>query len=132
MSDPTTFVLDGTRIQSIATFYDEVNRVLMSGEDWTLGPSLDALDDLLYGGFGALADVEHPVIVVRESARVRAALGATATREYYAEKLAHPETFHVERFTTALAELDAGNGQTYFDLVLDVFAGHPDVRLVLD
>lgn len=38
----------------------------------------------------------------------------------------------MERFTTALAELDAGNGRTYFDLVLDVFAGHPDVRLMLD
>ena len=31
----------------------------------------------------------------------------------------------------ALDELDRGAGKTYFDLVLDVFAGHPEVNLVL-
>ncbi|AWX92328.1 hypothetical protein DPM13_00970 [Paracoccus mutanolyticus] len=35
-------------------FYDEMNRVFMAAEDWQLGDSLDALNDMLYGGYGAL------------------------------------------------------------------------------
>ena len=96
------------------------------------GASLDALDDLLYGGFGELLGVERPVIVLRDHAHARDALGIAATGAYYREKIAHPEMFHVERFEHALAELDAGRGETYFDLVLGVFADHDDVRLVLD
>jgi RNAse (barnase) inhibitor barstar len=48
-------VLDGSAIHDIAGFYAEINRVFMACEDWQLAPSLDALDDLLYGGYGALA-----------------------------------------------------------------------------
>lgn len=44
--------LHGTAITDIASFYDELNQVFMQGEDWQLGESLDALDDLLYGGIG--------------------------------------------------------------------------------
>ncbi|WP_189654972.1 hypothetical protein [Paracoccus mutanolyticus] len=31
-----------------------MNRVFMAAEDWQLGDSLDALNDMLYGGYGAL------------------------------------------------------------------------------
>lgn len=55
-----TLTIDGSRIHDIPSFYDEINRVFMTGVDWTLGPSLDALDDLLYGGYGAL-DGDAPV-----------------------------------------------------------------------
>ena len=48
-----TLRLDGRLIHDIASFYDEINRVFMAGEDWQLGPSLDALDDMLRGGYGA-------------------------------------------------------------------------------
>lgn len=125
------FVLEGARIQGITSFYDEVNRVLMDGEDWTLGASLDALDDMLYGGYGALNEVVHPRIVWREHALSRAALDRIATREYYDAKIARPEVFNLDAARQALAELDAGHGPTYFDLVLQVFADHPDIRLDL-
>lgn len=126
------FELDGRRVTGIASFYDELNRALMPNEEWTLGASLDALDDLLYGGIGELAEVTSPIIVMRHHERVREALGVAATRAYYLQKLSHPEVFHVERFRRQLAELDAGRGPTYFDTVCEVFAGHPNVRLVLD
>jgi len=130
--DPRTFVLDGSRVDGIASFYDELNRVFMPHEEWRLGPSLDALDDLLYGGIGELNGVADPTIVLRDHARMRAALGVDATRAYYLEKIARPEMFHVERFTAELAALDAGAGRTYFNIVQEIFASHPNVRLVLD
>ncbi len=129
---PEPFTLDGSRIDGIASFYDEVNRVLMTGEDWTLGPSLDALDDLLYGGIGSLRGVQRPTIVLSHHRTVRSALGAPATRAFYLGKLARPDVYDVDRFRADLAALDAGDGPTYFDLVLAVFADHPDITLVLD
>ena len=44
-----TMRLDGRRVHDIASFYDEINRVFMTGVDWQLGPSLDALDDMRDG-----------------------------------------------------------------------------------
>ena len=39
--------IDGSRVHGIPSLYAELNRVFMPDEPWTLGESLDALDDLL-------------------------------------------------------------------------------------
>lgn len=127
-----TFHIDGAAVHDIASFYDEINRVFMAEENWRLGPSLDALNDLLHGGFGALHGVGSARVVWRDHAISRNSLGLEATEEYYREKLRHPETFSAARFGELLAQLEAGEGATYFEIVLEVFADHPDVTLVLD
>lgn len=126
------FVVDGTRVHGIPSFYEELSRVLMPNEAWALGPSLDALDDLLSGGIGALVGVARPTIVLRDHAHLRDALGVAATRAYYLEKIARPDVFHVERFERQLAELDASGGPTYFDTVVAVFGDHENVTLRLE
>lgn len=131
MNSDTRFVVEGSRVTDIPSFYAELTRVLMPHEEWTLGSSLDALDDLLYGGIGNLVGVAHPVIVLRDHARIREALGMAATRDYYLAKTARPDLFDAARFRTAIDELDAGRGVTYFDLVLGVFEDHPNVGLIL-
>ena len=128
---PRTLVIEGARIDGIRSFYAEINRVFMADEDWDLGPSLDALDDLLYGGYGAAAGDGPVTIVWTDAEHARAALGTEATRAFYRDKLAHPETFDTERIARQLAELDAGTGPSYFDIVLEIFASHPRLRLVL-
>lgn len=129
----TTFTVEGAAVRGIPSFYDEINRVFMGGEDWRLGDSLDALDDLLYGGFGALAVATDPLRVVwRDAEASRQALGRSETVAYYRRKLEQPELFDQERFRRRLAEAESGTGPTYFDIVLDVFAGHPEVDLVLE
>ncbi len=125
-----TLHLDGGRVDSIAALYDELNRVFMAGEDWRLGPSLDALDDLLHGGFGAAHGARRLTVVWHDFARSRDALGFAATREYYRAKLADPR-FDVALFRRRLDDLEAGQGKTYAELVLEVFADHPDVELLL-
>ena len=125
-----TFTLDGAAVHDISSFYAELNRVFMANESWKLGESLDALNDLLWGGIGALTDVENPRIVFENWEYIRDALGAEVTREYYLSRLAQPERYNAEHFAAALGDLDAGAGVTYFDLVLEVFAEHPDVDLV--
>ncbi|WP_108718536.1 barstar family protein [Miniimonas sp. S16] len=127
----TELVIDGARIDSIADLYDQLDDLLMTGEDWRMGASLDALNDVLYGGFGTLARLEEaPTFVWRDFAHSREALGVDATIAWWREKIARPG-FDVARAQAAIRELEAGAGPTYADLVLEVFADHPRYRLEL-
>ncbi|GAA1935467.1 hypothetical protein GCM10009775_29130 [Microbacterium aoyamense] len=119
-----TLTIEGSRIDGIPSLYDEFNRVFMADADWRMGESLDALNDVLYAVHG------HRV-VWHDHARSRRALGITATAEYYREKLRHPEIFNEAVFRERLDAVEAGTGPTYFDIVLEVFADHPQIDLVL-
>jgi len=131
MTGPT-LVLDGSAIHDIPSFYAEINRVFMASEDWQLAPSLDALDDLLYGGYGALAGHASATVHWTHIAHSRAALGAAATRAWLQEKLAQPGTFNAGSIGAQLDALERGGGQTYFDIIMDVFAAHPTLQLRTD
>ncbi|WP_020098365.1 hypothetical protein [Microbacterium sp. 11MF] len=125
------YVIEGGRIGGIPDLYVELNRLFMTGEDWQLGASLDALDDLLYGGYGALAEDDAVRIVWRDAAHSRDALGVAETERWLRGKLAQPGTFRADDLQGQLDDLLAGTGATYFDHVLEVFAGHPGVTLDL-
>ncbi|MFC3716233.1 barstar family protein [Luteimonas soli] len=122
--------LDGTRIHDIPSFYDEINRVFMVGVGWTLGPSLDALDDMLYGGYGVLDGDAPATLVWTDFEANREALGVETTRQYLLGKLAQPERFNSAHFQRALDALEAGAGQTYFDIVLEIIGAHPNITLL--
>lgn len=62
----------------------------MADEDWQLGPSLDALDDLLYGGHGALAGHATATVLWKDIACSRAALAVEVTRGWLHIFAAHP------------------------------------------
>lgn len=123
--------LRGTVITDIASLYDELNRGFMQSEDWRLGESLDALDDLLYGGIGDAVGHDRIRVTWHDHELSRAALGVDTTASWYEAKLARPGTFNAEKITRGLAGLRAAGGPTYFDLVLEVFASHDNVELVL-
>ncbi|QDZ10486.1 barstar family protein [Devosia ginsengisoli] len=126
---PKTLVIEGSRVHDIPSFYDEINRVFMADADWKLGPSLDALDDLLYGGFGVLHGEPTITLVWNAFETCREALGRGTTRAYYLKKLAEPSRYNVERIKSDLAALEAGTGPTYFEIVLQIIAEHPNIAL---
>ncbi len=127
-----SLLIDGSAIHDIASFYAEINRVFMANEDWQLGPSLDALDDLLYGGYGVLAGQAAASVHWKEIAHSRAALGGAATRAWLQVKRSQPGTYNTDAIDAQLDALERGTGQTYFDIVMDIFAAHPNVRLTTD
>ena len=125
-----TITIEGSSIHDIHSFYQEINRVFMEGEDWKIGDSLDAFDDLLYGGFGAL-DGDAPVTLEWKDIGIsRTTLGMDATREYYQQKLLPGSPFNRVAFTLKLTELNEGRGQTYFDIILEIISRHRNIRLV--
>ncbi len=123
MTTTPILTIVGSAIHDIPSFYAEINRVFMAHEDWKLGESLDALDDMLRGGYGAVRG-GGPVILVWQD------LGFAATCAFLEAKLQRPDRYDVARIDRQLAELKAGTGQTYFDIILDIIAGHPNIDLV--
>lgn len=125
-------VIEGDNISDIASFYDEINRVMMAGEDWKLGHSLDALNDLFYGGFGLIKGNEPLTLVWRNLEKNQSDLGLEATRKYYQNKLRYPKRFDCDLVKRQIAELDAGIGKNYMEIILEIIADHPNIKLVAD
>lgn len=121
--------IDGSRITDIPSFYAEINRVFMSGEDWQLGNSLDAFNDLLYGGFGLLQINEPVVLYWQHMEQSRAALGYAVTKRFYEDKLLPGSPYDKDLARDKLAALESGTGQTYFDILLEIIAEHPNITL---
>lgn len=131
MTDEVTEVtLAGGTVHDIPSLYAELNRLLMAQEEWSLGASLDALDDVLHGGYGLLARAGRVRVVWEDSAHSRAALGLATTLAWYDEKLASSGFDH-PGIRARREALLAGTGPTYFEIVLEIFADHPEVELVL-
>jgi RNAse (barnase) inhibitor barstar len=126
-----TIVIDGNTIRDIPSFYTEINRVLMTGVDWQLGQSLDALNDVLHGGYGAIEGGEPVTLIWENAARNRRDLGVEATRQFYLAKLDQPEIYNAEAAVRQLAALNAGTGPTYFEIVLEIIAEHANIALIL-
>lgn len=125
-----TLTINGGSITSIPSFFVEMNRVLMAGQSWTLGESLDALNDVLYGGFGTIVGDEPVTLVWRDMDASRSALGLETTRAHLRAKLARPDVFNVDLIGRELDALERGVGKTYFETVLEIIGDHPNITLV--
>ncbi|WP_442587282.1 barstar family protein [Pedobacter sp. AW31-3R] len=127
-----TITIDGNKIHDIASFYKEINQVFMSEEDWELGPSLDALNDLFYGGFGAIKGTENIKLIWQNISKNRVDLGTEITLSYYRDKLNSPSTFNIKWVNEKIEALEKGEGQTYFEVIMEIIAEHPNIKLIKD
>ncbi|ARO15832.1 barnase inhibitor (plasmid) [Ketogulonicigenium robustum] len=129
-----TFTLDGRSFDDIPGFYRQINALFMTGAaDWALGDSLDALDDMLYGGYGRLAeqpDGPHTLIWT-DSAKSETDLGRAATEGWLRAKIARPDVYAPGPAARQLAALLDGSGQTYFQILVELFNQHPNITLSL-
>ncbi|MDH1881099.1 barstar family protein [Empedobacter falsenii] len=122
--------IDGSKIQDLTSLYKEFNDKLMPNEDWELGESLDALDDLLYGGFGEINGNEAIRFVWTDFERMKELFGYDFTLNFYQNKLKYPEVFNVELIQNSIEELQNGNGKTYFEIILEIIESHSNIELV--
>ncbi|MFL9582618.1 ribonuclease inhibitor [Stenotrophomonas sp. AB1(2024)] len=128
--DPLVLVLEGGAVRYIPSFYAEINRLFMADADWQLGHSLDALNDMLYGGYGVLAGHAGATLIWRDIEYSRNALGVETTRAWLQAKLDGNERFNRPLIAGQLQALDAGKGPTFFQVVMDIFAAHAQITLV--
>ena len=122
--------IDGSKIQDLTSLYKEFNDKLMPNEDWELGESLDALDDLLYGGFGEINGNEAIRLVWTDFERMKEFFGYDFTLNFYQNKLKYPEIFNKDLIKNSIDELQNGNGKTYFEIILEIIESHSNIELV--
>ena len=125
-----TLTIAGCNIVDIPSFYAEINRVFMAGEGWVLAESLDALNDLLYGSYGAIKGREPVELVWQDIEASKSALGTATTRAFLTEKLKRPELFNAGVIRGQLDALERGTGKTYFETVLEIIGDHHNIVLV--
>ena len=81
-----TFTIQGDRIHNIQSFYNEINRAFMSNAEWNLAPSLDAINDLFYGGFGEIEGNEEIILIWTDFEKNRNDLGLELTKAHNQDK----------------------------------------------
>ncbi len=125
-----TITIDGNNIYDIPSFYEEINRIFMSDEDWKIGQSLDAFNDLLYGGFGEIKGNEKIRLIWKNFEQNKKSLGPEVTKAYYRNKLNFPSTFNIDFVQEKLAELENGTGKTYVEIILEIIGEHANIELI--
>ena len=116
-------VINGSNFSDLSGFYNEVSNVFMKDEDWKVG-TLDGFDDILYGFEGE--------IIWRESEKSKQDLGFEATKIFYENKIKQGKPFNVELIQQKLDDLIDGNGQTLFEILIEILESHQNITLILD
>jgi len=124
-----TITINADHFSDLAGFYEEMNKLFMKDTDWKLGHSLDALNDILYGGFGVFNPGEPVLVRWLNASKSRADLGADETRKNYQMKIDQGYPYNVKLFQEKLAEIEIGQGQTLFDIIIEIFTDHKNIEL---
>ena len=113
------FEIDGNAFDSLEGFYEWIDRNLL---DAPWGRNLDALNDVLRGGFGT----PDGGFVLRwlNSDRSRIVLGYPATIRYLEEKLRRCHSANVDYVRADLESARSGEGQTLFDILVEIIRTH--------
>ena len=125
-------IIEGKNINNIETFYEEVNRVFMSQENWKIAQSLDAFSDMLYGSFGEIKGKEKIQLIWKDIEQNQKSLGFQTTLEFYQNKLKSPEIFNQKLVLSKIDELHNGVGLTFFEIILEIITDHENIILIND
>lgn len=116
-------VINGSHFSDLSGFYEEISQLFMTNEDWKVG-TLDGFDDILYGFDGE--------IIWKDAQKSKQDLGFEATKEFYNNKIQQGKPFNIDLAQQKLDELIAGNGQTLFQILIEIIESHKNIQLILE
>lgn len=116
-------VINGGHFSDLEGFYNEVSELFMNDEDWKVG-TLDGFDDILYR-----IDSD---ITWKNSQKSKEDLGFDLTKKFYENKIRIGKPFNIELIQNKLTDLVAGNGQTLFEILVEIIESHQNIKLILD
>lgn len=116
-------VINGSHFSTLEGFYDEVSQLFMNNENWKIG-TLDGFNDVLYGFKGG--------IIWKDSQKSKDDLGFDSTKKFYENKILQGKPFNVDLIQQKLNELIDGNGQTLFEILIEIIKSHKNIQLILD
>ena len=121
-----TLIINGENFSDLQGFYEEINRVFTKDLAWETGHNFDALNDILYGGFGVFE--EEPIILTwKNISKSKTDLGLNATKTYYENRIS-ANGINTEHFRNKLDELKNNNGQTLFDIIVEIINRHNQIK----
>lgn len=116
-------VINGNNFSDLEGFYREVSEIFLKDEDWKVG-TLDGFDDILYGFEGEL--------IWKNSEKSKVDLGFDLTKDFYENKIRQGKPFNVELIQQKLDDLIDGNGQTLFEILIEIIESHKNINLILN
>jgi len=116
-------VINGSHFSNLEGFYEEVSQLFMKDENWKVG-TLDGFNDILYG-------IETDITWMN-SQKSKEDLGFALTQEFYENKIKQGKPFNVKLIQQKLDELIDGNGQTLFEILIEIIESHKNITLILD
>lgn len=123
------FVLNGDKITSLETFYDEIGSSMALGESW--GRNLDALDDILGGGDWGIPEGSFTLKWIN-SDHSRANLGYPETILQLEKRLLLCSPASRESVRAELHNAQQCKGYTVFDWLIDLIRRNEGrIRLLL-
>lgn len=126
-----TIQINPDNFSDLPSFYEEMNKLFMKNVNWKMGHSLDALNDILYGGFGVYDPGEQVLVVWQNAAKSKNDLGIEETRKNYQMKIDVGYPYNVKLFQEKLVEIENGTGSTLFDIITEIFKDHNNIKLIL-
>lgn len=115
-----TFVIDGASFRSLREFAHVFSVTLLRDHEWN--GHLDALNDILRGGFGT--PDEGFVLRLINVAAAREALGHSETAIWLRERIAKCHASGRSDLSRRLADIEVGRGQTLFDDIIEIIRDH--------
>ena len=126
-----TIIINANNFSDLGGFYEEMNKLFMKNIDWKLGHSLDALNDILYGGFGVYNPGEEIIVMWNNFSKSKSDLGLEETVKNYQMKIEKGYPYNVNLFQERLEALKNGDGQTLCDIIIEIFGDHKNIELIL-
>ena len=130
MSDLKEIIIDGSKFSDVAGFYDEIERQLTHELDWRIGRNLNALNDVLRGGFGVHQYGEPIALTWLHSNKSKADLGPEATIAQWENALYRAESHQRDWLLQELDQLRKGAGKTLYASIRAVIQSHSQIEFV--
>lgn len=116
------YTIDGNDFSTLEEFYDVIGAVLIPNSKW--GRDLDALNDVLRGGFGT-PDNGFRIRWVN-SDKSRQSLGYAETVRQLEKRLLKCHPSHRTDFAAQLRDAQNKTGPTVFDWLIEIIRDHGD------
>ena len=127
------FILDGKMFHDLEGFYCEIDRLFTKNLSWKTGHNLDAVNDILRGGFGVHDYAEPITISWINFNKSRRDFGYETTEEYYRHILLACHPSNRKAITKQLDDAMRRKGETILDIIVETIAnndpGHKDTEL---
>ncbi len=131
MEKKKVITINGNNFSEIEGFYDEAYSVLTSGLTWEVAHNLDALNDILYGGFGAFNADEEIILIWNNFEKSRKDLGREPSIAYYERRAADLTGSRAAYFQNLADELKAGRGETLIDTITSIIQDKERIEFII-